>query len=704
MWPALRPDIGAQGRAFSVFTLFYFNLSHHLCYYKYMAKEIEEKKLKKKERKIDAVLKKIPATPGVYIMKGAHSTVLYIGKAKNLRSRVRSYFSTAKSSDTRYAAIFLASRVKDIDYIVTANEKEALLLEDTLLKKHKPRYNIRLKDSKTYVRIKITTGEEFPRILVTRSVAADGSRYFGPYISAKAVRDTIKFLRRIFPLRTCSNSFFKNRTRPCLDFQLGICSAPATGHISALEYRALVNSAMLFLEGKNNELVKALKAKMDSEASAQKYEEAALTRDQIEAIKAMLETQRVVSDSSVEQDIFAVARSTKEGDGPKDDSTGRSTDRLSIEALGIRSGRLVSAEAHIFEDIGFSDAELLGSFVTEYYRGGRYVPKEILLPCTVAERSVLIDWLSEKAKRKISITVPQKGKKIKLIEMAKENAAEALKKRAEDESKETEVITALKSRLRLTNRPVRIEAFDISNLGASNCVGAMVSFVDGKAQKKSYRLFKIKDVKGPDDYAMMREVLSRRYASTSTEVPKDKKSTRNKNGASPSLPMPSLILMDGGKGQLNVAIKVLDELGITGIDIAALAKDKTSKDGYRESRSAKSSSGPKGERVFRPGVKDPVLLKEGSKPDLLLRRIRDEVHRFAITYQRKLRGKAAVRSILDSVPGVGKERKRALFAAFGDIKGISGATVEELCTVKGVTEKIAKRLKEETKVETKKKN
>jgi excinuclease ABC subunit C len=292
--------------------------------------------------------------------------------------------------------------------------------------------------------------------------------------------------------------------------------------------------------------------------------------------------------------------------------------------------------------------------------------------------------------------VPQKGKKFKLIEMAKENATEALKKRAEDESKETEVIAALKSRLRLANLPVRIEAFDISNLGSSNCVGAMVTFVDGKAEKKSYRLFRIKDVKGPDDYAMMREVLGRRYRGAGTEAPEEKKSTRNKKGASP--PMPSLILMDGGKGQLNVAVKVLDELGITGVDIAALAKEKSSPGSYKERiKSHKNSGTHKGERVFRPGVKDPVLLKEGSKPDLLLRRIRDEVHRFAITYQRKLRGKAAVRSVLDKVPGVGKERRRALFATFVDIKGISEASIEELYTVKGITEKIAKGIKEETK-------
>jgi excinuclease ABC subunit C len=493
------------------------------------------------------------------------------------------------------------------------------------------------------------------------------------------VRDTIKFLRRIFPLRTCSNSFFANRTRPCLDYQLGICSAPATGHISKEGYAALVDSAILFLEGKNNELVKALKAKMDSEAGTQRYEEAARTRDQIEAIKTMLETQRVVSDSPVEHDIFAIARSAE-----------HSNKRLAIEALGVRSGRLVSAEAHIFDDIGFSDSELIGSFVTEYYRGGRYVPREILLPCSVAERGVLIDWLSEKAKRKVAITVPMKGKKVKLVEMARENAKEALIKRAEDESNETEVIDGLKRRLRLTNRPVRIEAFDISNLGASNCVGAMVSFVDGKADKNCYRLFKIKDVKGPDDYAMMREVLGRRYAGTGTEETKNRGSVENRRADRP--PLPSLILMDGGKGQLNVAVKVLSDLGIEGVDIAALAKDKTSSTDYRSR--AKKSGASKGERVFRPGVKDPVLLKEGSKPDLLLRRIRDEVHRFAITYQRKLRSKSAIRSALDSVPGVGREKKRALLASFTDIDGIKRATVEELCTVKGITEKIAKKIKE----------
>ncbi len=632
-----------------------------------MTKKIE------KESPVEDILKKIPSRPGVYIMKGARGEVLYIGKAKSLKSRVRSYFLSG-SGDTRYAVKFLATRVKDIDYIVTANEKEALLLEDTLLKKHKPRYNIRLKDSKTYVRIKLTMTEEFPRILVTRTVRADGSRYFGPYTSARAVRDTIKFIRRIFPLRTCSNSFFKNRTRPCLDYQLGICAAPAVGLISKEEYQTLVNAAVLFLEGKNNELVRALKNKMSSEAEAQRFEEAARTRDQIEAIKTMLETQRVVSDSPVEYDIFVVARDSN---------------RLSIEALGVRAGRLVSAEAHIFDDVGFSDSELLGSFVTEYYRSGRYVPGEILLQDQVTERTLLIDWLSEKAKRRVRISVPKKGKKVQLVSMARENASEALRKRTEDESKESDTIDGLKSRLRLTNRPVRIEAFDISNLGSSDCVGAMVSFVNGKADKSCYRLFKIKDVKGPDDYAMMREVLSRRYGKSTKKA-----AGKNKKDAAP-LPLPSMILMDGGKGQLSVAVRVLAELGIEGIDIAALAKERGSLEDFR---GRTKSTGYKGERVFRPGVKDPILLKEGSKPDLLLRRIRDEVHRFAITYQRKLRGKSAIRSTLDTVAGIGKERKRALFERFGDMDGIASASVEEITTVKGITEKIAKRIKEEATV------
>jgi len=599
-------------------------------------------------------LKKIPASPGVYIMKGAHDAVLYIGKAKNLRSRVRSYFR--ESGDTRYAVKFLASRTHDIDTIVTANEKEALFLEDTLLKKHKPRYNIRLKDSKTFVSIKITMKDDFPRILVTRQIKKDGSRYFGPYPSARAVRETIKFIRRIFPLCVCSASVFNNRVRPCLDFQMGICSAPAVGRISKEAYSRLVDGAVMFLEGRNSELVRDLRVRMKEAAASLDFEEAGALRDRMAAIEEMLAEQKVVTHRAIDQDVFAFLR---EGQS------------VVIQALLVRDGRLVSSADYFFSDPGLPDVEILSSFLAQFYRGERYVPDSVILPVRLDDREVLEEWLAEKKGRRVELVVPVRGDKVKLLGMAAENALQSMRKRTVRKTVGPDVVGELASRLRLARRPERIEAFDISNIGGTHAVGAMVTFAGGEPDKSSYRLFRIRGMEGPDDYAMMEQVLKRRYAPS------------NKGGG---LPMPSLILMDGGKGQLNIALKVMASLGITGVELAALAKDR----GEDPSPYARVRS--KGERVYLPNVKDPVLLKEGSRPDLLLRRIRDEVHRFAIRYHRKLRSKS-VGSVIDSIPGVGEKRKKALFERFGDLDSIRAASVEELKEAPGITEKLALKIK-----------
>ncbi len=605
---------------------------------------------------IEEKLKDIPASPGVYIMKGAGGTVLYIGKAKSLRARVRSYFR--ETGDTRYAVKFLAARVEDIDYIITANEKEALFLEDTLLKQHKPRYNIRLKDSKTFVSIKVTMKDEFPRILVTRQIKKDGSRYFGPYVSARAVRETIKFIRGIFPICVCSASRFRNRVRPCLDYQLGLCSAPATGLISKEAYRELINGAVLFLEGRNRELVRTLREKMKEAAAALDFEAAAGFRNRLAAIEEMLEEQKVVSHRRTDQDVFALAR---EGGV------------FVVQSLLVRDGRLSGSREYVFPDPGLPDAETLSSFIAQFYRGSRYIPEEVLLPSRLDDAEVLSEWLSEMKGRKVSVLTPARGDRVKLVKMASENAVESLRKRAAQKATAPDVAGELKSRLRLAGRPARIEAYDISNIGGELAVGALVTFVEGEPDKDSYRLFRIKGLAGPDDYAMMEQVLKRRFSGG--------------NGGKGVLPAPDLILMDGGKGQLNIAVKVLGSLGITGVELAALAKERP--EGFSPGGRVRA----KGERVFLPNVKDPVLLKEGSRPDLLLRRIRDEVHRFAITYHRKLRSKGVV-SVIESIPGVGGKRKKALFERFKDIAGIKAATIEELKEVPGITGKLAAGIKE----------
>lgn len=603
---------------------------------------------------IEEKLGKLPASPGVYLMKGKKGEVLYIGKAKSLRSRVRSYFR--KSGDTRYSVRFLAARVADIDWIVTASEKEALFLEDTLLKQHKPKYNIRLKDSKTYVSIKVTVKDRFPRILATRLVKKDGSRYFGPYVSSREVRELVKLIRRIFPLCVCTESVFRNRVRPCLDYQLGICSAPAVGLISEENYRRLVDGAIMLLEGRDAELVRLLKGRMDAAAQRLDFEEAAKVRDQIDAVNEMLEKQLVVLHGRADRDVFAFARAD---------------DTLSMQVLFIRDGRLVNNASYFFPDAGLPDDEALSCFVTEFYRGDRYVPDEVIMPIKVEDIPLVQEWLTEKSGKKVSLTVPARGDKLKLIDMARTNALEAVRKRSVESEARASTAEELRKRLRLHKAPRTIEAFDISNIGSSHAVGAMAAFRDALPDKSGYRLYGIRSAQGPDDYAMMYEVLYRRYSRT--------------DEAAGGVPPPDLILIDGGKGQLNIALGVLKELSVTGVDVAALAKEAPA----GADTSVMVKAGKKGERVFLPNVKDPVLLKEGSRPDLLLRRIRDEVHRFAVSYLWKKKKKDEFTTPLDGIPGVGAKIKKGLLERFGSIEELKNATVDELLKVPGVTGKLA---------------
>lgn len=580
------------------------------------------------------------------MMKGFDGEIIYIGKAKDLAVRVGSYFKDA--GDERYAARFLSKKTADIACIVTANEKEALLLEDTLIKRHKPKYNIRLKDSKTYVSIKVTVHERFPRIFITRQIKHDGSRYFGPYPSAQSVRETVKFLRGIFPLCVCSDSAWKGMTRPCLDYQMGLCAAPAVGLINEAEYKKLADGALMFLEGKNSELARILKSEMKAAAASLDFERAARIRNRLAAIAHMLESQSVVTHRRIDRDVFAA-----EG---KDAI-------LAVQALFVRDGRLTGSAGFIFENSVVPLPESIGSFISQFYKAGRHIPDEVMLPVRLEDMDTIAEWLSEKKGRKVRVFAPERGELVKLLSLAANNATEALREKLSSRCAAQDALEALQKRLRLANRPQRIEAFDISNISGSHSVGAMAVFKDGEPLKSAYRLFKIRDVVGQDDYAMIAEVLTRRFRA---------------QGAND---WPQLILIDGGKGQLNIALAVLSELGVNGVDATAIAKDKEGMDKRR-----------KGERVFLPNVKDPVLLKEGSAPDLLLRRIRDEVHRFAITYNRRLRSKA-IASVLDSVPGIGAKRKNALFDKFGDIDTILDADTEALTAVPGITEAIATAIK-----------
>src|SRR3990172_8257320 len=472
-------------------------------------------------------LKNLPQSPGVYLMKGIKGEVLYIGKAKNIRSRVRSYFRD--TSDTRYTIKFLASKVSDIEYLITTNEKEALILEDTLLKKYKPRYNIRLKDDKTYVSIKITLSEKYPRILITRQIKKEGGRsplkpapacfkrgvcgdkYFGPYASAQKARETVRFIRRLFPLCTCSPSEFRNRVRPCLDYQLGICSAPCVNFISEAAYKELVDKTILFLEGRNKELLYALKANMLTASDSHEFERAAKLRDQITAIEATLEEQKVVSQKKIDQDIFAHII---------DEET------LLIQALFVRDGRLSGARDFFFSGQKLPADEALSSFISQYYSGDRFIPDEIILSLNIEDKDVIEDWLTEKKGKpvpagskqgKVRFFFPTKGERFKLFKMAEANAKEAIKRKQETLESKQALLEELKRRLHLIKTPKTIEAFDISNVSGKMAVGAMVTFEDVKPNKDRYRLYKIKTLEEPDDYGMMSEVLSRRYKEGSRE-------------------------------------------------------------------------------------------------------------------------------------------------------------------------------------------
>jgi excinuclease ABC subunit C len=601
-------------------------------------------------------LNRLPRLPGVYIMKGKGGEVLYIGKAKNLRARVRSYFQ--ETSDTRYTIRFLVSRISDLEYMITTNEKEALILEDTLLKKLKPRYNIRLKDDKTYVSIRLTLDEKFPRILVTRKIKKDSSRYFGPYTSAQKVRDTIKFIRRIFQLCNCSKVEFNNRVRPCLDYQMGICAAPCVGYISEKDYGEFVNGVIMFLEGRNQRLLRLLRKKMMEASKAMEFEKAARVRDQIIAIEETLKEQKVVSYRGLDQDVFAYF---------KEDGS------IAVKGLFVRDGRVVGDSDFFFEGTEIPLAEFFSSFISQFYMREAFIPDEVLIPLAIEDMDIIQEWLSDRKGKKVKVLSPVRGERKRLVEMVFVNAREVIKRKLEKgKDGEMLILEGLKKRLKLGRVPRIIEAFDISNIGGEMAVGAMVTFRDARPDKDRYLLFKVRLKGGPDDYGMMKEVISRRYGGAS-KVAKD---------------LPDMILVDGGKGQLNIVCNVFKELEIKGPDIVSLAKDRDIQQGGYGGRAR-----GRGERVYLPRIKDPIVLREGTKTDLLLRQIRDEVHRFAISYHKKLRGKG-IASILDEIPGIGPNKRKALLTRFRSLEGVRGASVKELLTIKGISERIAMMIKE----------
>jgi len=589
----------------------------------------------------------LPTGPGVYLMKDGEDAILYVGKAKNLRSRVRTYFD--QSADARYSLRFLVPKIHQVETILTDTEQEALILENTLIKRHRPRYNINLKDDKTYFSLRFAVNDDFPRLTLVRKIRKDGARYFGPFASSAAVKETLKMLHQVFPLRTCRETNFRNRSRPCLNFQIKKCLAPCCGLVSREKYADWVQGAALFLEGKNTQLLKLLREQMRSASNDLNFEEAARIRDRIQAVERTLEKQKTGIHHHPDQDVFSFHRQGNEWE---------------FQILFFRRGLLIGNKSFHFSRLNLPDEEALAAFVRQYYGGGPAIPKEVLLPLIIEDREVIQEWLSEKKGRKAEVLSPQRGQKKELVEMARKNAENAFQKRLTEKETCELMLKELQVRLRLKKIPRRIECFDISNLFGTLAVGSRVAFRDGKPDRTGYRHFKIQAPSFADDYGMMFEVLKRRFGKI-TE----------------SDPAPDLLIVDGGKGQLNVALEVLSESGLEGISAIGLAKEKEGGTRIPEGKSA--------DKIYLPRVKDPILLPAQSASLQYLQRIRDEAHRFAISFHKKLRGKRGLQTILDEVPGIGEVKKKSLLRHFGSLAKIQEASAPALREVENLNEKDA---------------
>ncbi|NTW16342.1 MAG: excinuclease ABC subunit UvrC [Syntrophaceae bacterium] len=580
------------------------------------------------------IIDNAPASPGVYLMKDREGRVIYVGKANNLKNRLRAY---SRGIDSRFMVPFLVSRVHDIECILTESEKEALILENVLIKEHRPRYNVIFRDDKTYFTIRIDLTSSFPRFQLVRRPKKDGARYFGPYPSSASARETLRFLQSVFPLRTCGDQELKYRKRPCLEYEIRRCCAPCVARIDAPAYQQLVKDSVAFMEGRGEKLIADLRERMNHASEMLCFEEAAFLRDRITAIEETLEKQRVVSMFLRDLDVFGIYR---EGV------------MTQVCVVYVRKGNIIGKKAIPILKIQSESSEIISSLVKQYYDDAAYIPGEVIIPVAIEDRVAIKEWLSEKKGRVVSVIVPKKGERLELLRIAGSNAENIF--RAERQLADMEGTHVEMERvLHLTRTPSRMECFDISNIGGAHAVGSMVTFVDGKPWKAGYRRFRIRTVRGADDYAMMYEILYRRF--------------RGKDD------LPDLIIVDGGKGQLQVVVTVLKDLHVRGVDVISLAKG------------AKKQTFHGGQdHVYRIGKKNPVYLSRWPEVLFLLQRIRDEAHRFAVAYHRKVKHKNDFLSELDGIPGIGVFRKKALLEFFGDIKKIREAPAEELRKVRGI--------------------
>jgi excinuclease ABC subunit C len=604
-------------------------------------------------------LKKLPDQPGVYIMKNDKDQIIYIGKAINLKNRVRQYFQSSRNLMPKIQK--MVKHIEYFEYIMTDSELEALILECNLIKLHRPKYNTMLKDDKHYPYIKVTVNEEFPRVLFTRMMSKDKSKYFGPYTSAKDVKETIDLVQKIWKIRTCNRNLPKDigKQRPCLNYHIGQCLGPCQGYISTEGYHKMIEEILDFLGGHFDPVIKNLEVKMQEVSGNLEFEKAAEIRDQILSVKNIAQKQKMINSSMEDQDIIAFARAH---------------DEALVQIFFVRNGKLIGREHFRMNGVDeMSRSEVMTTFVKQFYAGTPFIPKELILQEPIEDQDIIEKWLSEKRGHKVYIKVPIKGEKSKLVELAAKNAMITLEQFGEklkrEEAKTKGAVREIQELLSIDNDINRIEAYDISNTSGFESVGSMIVYEDGKPKRSDYRKFKIKWVKGPDDYASMEEVLTRRF----THGIREKKELEDKGleiEFGKFTKLPDLILMDGGKGQVNIALKVLDELGLN-IPVCGMVKD----DQHRT------------RGVYFNNLE--LTLEKASEGFKLITRIQDEVHRFAIEYHRKLRSKVQVQSILDEIEGIGPTRRKALITHFKSVEKIKSASIEELEVVETMNRKSA---------------
>ncbi len=583
-----------------------------------------------------------PQKPGVYIMKGCDETVLYVGKAKNLRQRVRQYFIPGR--DSRQKVPHLVAQVKTIETIVVTSEKEALLLENTLIKEHLPHYNAIFRDDKTYISLKITVKEKWPQVQLVRyrGKPKQDAQYFGPYTSAYAARQTLDLLHRLFPLRQCSQQEFARRTRPCILFDMQRCVAPCVNRCTKPEYDAHVKNTVQFLRGQNHEVLKGLREEMKIASDALEFERAGAVHNTIKYIEQTIETQRVVKVGGGDSDFFGVYREGEE---------------VMVSKILYRTGRLLGSKNFSYSKLAQDDAELLESLVMQQYEALDEIPDEIVLPVALDDNDAIGEILTARKGTLVNVLYPQRGDKKRLIEMAQANAEAAYRSQKDAKVVMEKMLGELQEQLKLQNYPKRIECFDNSHIAGTDPVSSLVAFTEGQKDTKRYRLYKLKNTAASDDYGAMKEVLERRYRRAKEEND-----------------LPDLLIVDGGKGQLNMAIKVLEELDIVTVDVIGIAKEQ-----------GRHDKGVTAEQVFLPNMKDPVFLKRTSPVLFLLQKIRDEAHRSAITFHRKRRSKGTLKSALDEIEGIGPKKRQLLLRHFGSVAKLKQASEEQLLEVPGIS-------------------